>query len=164
MAGAIRQAAVARKPAASLQGYGLYNMRKEKILVRVETPACSGGAGCTDADPLWPEAGGAVALLQKVSAMHARRCQFLQQAVVSARRWIILSLPVLWLVTGVIFQFSLTWLWVVATIMSSVPFLVVLFLLTRQERHMRAFSRRLYQLERAMKQMHRGRHNNGGAP
>jgi len=109
----------------------------------------------------------------EVSTMHERLRQFLQQAVevvVSAGRWIVLSLPVIWLVTGVIFHFSCTWLWVVTTVMSIVTLLVVLLLLTTQDRHISALSRKLHHLERAIKQrevqvestikkMHRGQLN-----
>lgn len=105
--------------------------------------------------------------------MHERLRQFLQQAVevvVSAGRWIVWSLPVIWLVTGMIFRFSHTWLWVVITGMSIVTLLVVLLLLTTQDRHIRALSRKLHHLERAIKQrevqvertlkkMHRDQHH-----
>jgi hypothetical protein len=87
--------------------------------------------------------------------MQTRRRQVLQHAVaviVAARWWILASLPVLWLVTGVLCRFSPIWLWAVTTVMSSVPFLVVLYLLITQERHRRALSRRLHRLERTIKQ------------
>jgi hypothetical protein len=65
------------------------------------------------------------------------------------------------------------WLWTVTAVMSCVPFLVVLFLLTTQDRRITALSRRLHHLERAVKQreehgehatkkIHRGSHNGAG--
>ena len=105
--------------------------------------------------------------------MHARLCQFLQQAaavVVSAGRGIVWSLPVIWLVTGVIFHFSRTWLGVVTLGTSMVTLFMVWLILNTRNRHARAFSRRLHQLERAIEQrgaqgewvikkVHRGQHN-----
>ena len=105
--------------------------------------------------------------------MHARRRQLLQQAVevvVSAKRWTVWSLPVIWLVTGVIFHFSRPWLVAVTTGMSIVLFFVVVLILNTQDRHLRALSRQLHHLERAIKQpevqlestnkkRHKGQHN-----
>jgi low affinity Fe/Cu permease len=105
--------------------------------------------------------------------MHVRLRQFLQQAaavVVSAGRGIVWSLPVIWLVTGVIFHFSRTWLGVVTLGTSMVTLFMVWLILNTRNRHARALSRRLHQLERAIKQrgaqgewvikkIHRGQHN-----
>jgi low affinity Fe/Cu permease len=110
---------------------------------------------------------------KKVSAMHARLRQLLQQAaavVVSARRWIVWSLPVIWLVTGVILHFSRTWLCVVTMGTSMVTLFLVWRILNTRNRHARALSLKLDHLERAiqqgekqlkhaMKKMHRGQHN-----
>ena len=105
--------------------------------------------------------------------MHERLRQFLQQAVevvVSAGRGIVWSLPVIWLVTGVIFHFSRTWLGVVTLGTSMVTLFMVWLILNTRNRHARALSRRLHHLERAIKQrevqaertikkMHRRQHN-----
>jgi low affinity Fe/Cu permease len=104
--------------------------------------------------------------------MHARLRQLLQQAaeVVSARRGIVLSLPVIWLVTGVIFHFSRTWLCVVTLGTSMVTLFMGWRILHTRNRHARALSLKLDQLERAiqqrekqlkraMKRMHIGQHN-----
>ena len=105
--------------------------------------------------------------------MHARLRQLLQQAaevVVSVRRGIVRSLPVLWLVTGVIFHFSRTWLCVVTLGTSMVTLFLGWRILHTRNRHARALFLKLdhleraiqqgeKQLKRAMKKMHRGQHN-----
>ncbi len=105
--------------------------------------------------------------------MHARLRQLLQQAAavaVSAGRGSVWSLAVIWLVAGVIFHFSRTWLCVVTLGTSMVTLFVVWRILHTRNRHARALSLKLGQLERAlqqrekqlkrtMKKMHRGQHN-----
>jgi low affinity Fe/Cu permease len=105
--------------------------------------------------------------------MHARLRQLLQQAaavVVSAGRGIVWSLPVIWLVTGVIFHFSRTWLGVVTLGTSMVALFMVWLILNTRNRHARALSRRLHHLERAItrrerhvehpiKKIHKGQYN-----
>jgi low affinity Fe/Cu permease len=105
--------------------------------------------------------------------MQARRRQFLQQTVtvvVSARKWIVLSLPIIWAVTGGICHFSRPWLGAMTTGTAIVLLLMVLLLLNTHHRHLRALSRQLHHLERAItqrerhverpiKKMHKGQHN-----
>ena len=105
--------------------------------------------------------------------MHAHRRQVLHQAVavvVSARREIVWLLPVIGFVTGVIFHFSRTWLSVVTLGTSIVTLCMVGHILHMRNRHARALSLTLAQLERAiqrgekqqqraMKKRHRGPYN-----
>ena len=82
------------------------------------------------------------------------------------------SLPVIWLVAGLIFHFSRPWLCAVTTGTSIGMLLIVCRILNTRNRPTRALSLKLHQLERAMKQreeqaervmkkMHRGQHNEG---
>jgi low affinity Fe/Cu permease len=105
--------------------------------------------------------------------MHAQLRQLLQQTVavvVSARKWIVLSLPIIWVVTGGIFHFSRPWLGAMTTGTAIVLLLMVLLLLNTHNRHLRALSRQLYHLERAstqrerhverpIKKRHKGQHH-----
>ena len=106
----------------------------------------------------------------ETSAMKERLRRFVQQAVVSPRRGIVGSLIALWVGTGLLFPFSHPWLCAVTTVTALGILFIVCRVLHMRNRSTRALSLKLdhleralqqreKQLKRAMKTMHRGRHN-----
>jgi low affinity Fe/Cu permease len=78
----------------------------------------------------------------------------------SAWIWIVLgAVIVIWLVTGLIFNFSRTWLSLMTLGTSIVTLFIIFLILNTRNRHTKILLLKLNQLERTIKRMLRGRHN-----
>jgi low affinity Fe/Cu permease len=65
----------------------------------------------------------------------------------------------IWLVTGLLFHFSRTWLSLMTLGTSIVTLFVIFLILSTRKRHTKVLFLKLDRLERIIKRMHRGRHN-----